>query len=142
MRAIIAGSRHITNYNHVKNLINNTVNLLWTNRKIGITEIVSGGAKGVDKLGERWAEENGLPVKRFPARWDDLSVPNVFVKINSYGKKYNARAGLDRNESMAQYADILIAIWDGKSKGTKDMIDRAKKHGLVEITYRLERRIV
>ena len=77
-------------------------------------EIVSGTAAGADTLGERYAQEKGYEVKKFPAQWD------------LYGKS----AGYKRNQQMAEYADGLIAFWDGKSKGTKHMIDIANKMGL------------
>ena len=88
--------------------------------------IVSGTANGADKFGEQYAEEYGLKLSRFPADWDKL------------GK----RAGYVRNETMAKFAiedgnnGILVAFWDGKSKGTKHMIELAKKYKLeVHIVY-------
>ena len=78
------------------------------------TEIVSGGAKGADRVGEYVAQFFGLPVKQFIPDWDGL------------GK----RAGFVRNAEMAANADALLAFWDGKSKGTKHMIDEATKKGL------------
>ena len=98
MKVIIAGSRTITDYNVVFSAIRNS--------GYKITEVVSGGAKGVDRLGERYAHENGIPVKRFLPDWREL------------GKA----AGPVRNADMAEYADALIAIWDGKSAGTRHMI--------------------
>ncbi len=86
-----------------------------------IIEIISGTARGADKLGERFAKEYNLRIKKFPANWD------------LYGKK----AGYLRNIQMAEYAKnnsdlgVLIAFWDGNSKGTKHMIDIAKKHELL-----------
>ncbi|MAT51550.1 MAG: hypothetical protein CMK32_10245 [Porticoccaceae bacterium] len=74
-----------------------------------ITEVVSGKARGADSEGERWANENGIPVKGFPADW------------GAHGKA----AGPIRNQQMADYAEQLIAFWDGKSSGTRDMIRRA-----------------
>lgn len=65
-------------------------------------------------MGEGWAKRKGIPVKRFPADW------------NQYGR----RAGPLRNREMARYADALIAIWDGKSRGTRSMIDEALREGL------------
>lgn len=72
-----------------------------------ITEIVSGCAKGADSLGEEWALEANKPVKRFPAEWH----------------KYKKAAGPIRNMQMGDYADQLIAFWDGESKGTQHMIN-------------------
>jgi hypothetical protein len=106
MRTIIAGSRGITCLQAVRDAVNSAP---WT-----ITEVVSGTARGVDRLGEKWADENGLSVTRFPANWD------------THGR----RAGYLRNEQMANYAEALLALWDGESKGTKHMIDIAVAKGL------------
>ena len=83
-------------------------------------EIVSGTANGADKLGEKYANDNGYPIKQFSANWD----------------KYGKSAGYKRNAQMADYADTLIAFWDGKSRGTKHMIDLAKRGNLkVKVSY-------
>ena len=78
-------------------------------------EIVSGGARGADRYGEIFAGTNKLKLTKFPAKW------------NEYGKS----AGYKRNKQMAEYADMLIAIWDGSSRGTKHMIDLATERGLI-----------
>lgn len=75
-----------------------------------VAEIVSGTARGVDQLGEEWADEHGIPVERFPADWD------------THGRA----AGPIRNEEMAKYADALVAIHVDESRGTADMIDTAR----------------
>jgi hypothetical protein len=106
MRTIIAGSRGITDYL--------AVCLACKKCGWGITEVVSGGAKGVDRMGERWANEHGVPIRQFIPDWVDL------------GKG----AGFIRNKAMAGYAVALIAIWDGESRGTKHMIDTAMEFGL------------
>ena len=105
MRVIIAGSRGITDYEEVKKAVNAS--------GFNITEVVSGKARGVDTLGEQWADENGIPVKPFPAKW---------------GRGMNA--GHIRNGEMAEYAHALIALWDGKSTGTADMIKKAHAKNL------------
>lgn len=99
MKVIVSGSRSIISYDLVAKVLDEYVN--------SITMLVSGDAQGVDKLSQRWADENDIQVKLFPANWD----------------KYGKSAGMIRNKEMAEYADYLIAIWDGKSKGTKGMID-------------------
>ena len=79
---------------------------------------ICGEAKGADSLGKKWAEENNIEVKNYPADWD----------------KNGKAAGHIRNEEMAQESDFIVAFWDGKSKGTKNMIDnclRLKKSILV-----------
>ena len=77
-------------------------------------EIVSGGARGADALGERYARERGYALKVFPADW----------------KKWGRAAGPIRNRQMADYADALIAFWDGQSSGTRDMIGKAEEKRL------------
>lgn len=104
MKTIIAGSRTFADY----------VMLHRECMQHPITEVVSGGAPGADRLGERWAEARALPVTKFPA---DRS-------------KHGRKAGPIRNEKMARYAEALVAFWDGESKGTKNMIDLALKYGL------------
>lgn len=98
-------------------------------------EIVSGKADGADKLGEKFAEFFDIKVKPFPADWDNLDVDPCVVKHNNNGKPYNALAGYIRNKQMLDYAleeenGLLVAFWDGKSKGTKSMIELAEKAGL------------
>ncbi len=100
MKIIVAGSRQLDSrlYQH------RVPKLLW---RIPPTELVCGMAKGPDTWGYDYGKENKIPVIEFPARWD------------LFGK----RAGFLRNQEMATYADLLIAFWDGTSKGTKHMID-------------------
>jgi len=106
MKTIVAGSREITDYQKVHDAI---FSAPWI-----ITEVVSGGARGVDALGEQAAAAFGIPVKVFPADWVNLKFA----------------AGPIRNRQMAEYSDALIAIWDGVSKGTADMIRQARAHRL------------
>ena len=129
MKTIIAGSRNIKEYSIVKQAI----------RQSGfeITEVVSGMAPGVDSLAEDWAIENNIEISPYPAQWEDLTLTPCYVKYNKFGKPYNVLAGHNRNEQMAKYADALIAIWDGKSPGTKNMIELAKKYNLKIYIYNL-----
>lgn len=108
MKVIIAGSRDFTDYERLKQHMFLLLKDAW-----GPVEIVSGTARGTDKMGERYAEENNIPVKKFPADWE----------------KFGKRAGFRRNWEMAQYADFLVAFWDGQSKGTKHMMDVWAKTG-------------
>lgn len=105
MKTIIAGSRGINDYNVVCSAIKFS--------GFDITEVVSGGARGIDKLGEQWAIENNIKIVQFIPDWD-------------IGKS----AGIIRNKEMAKYADALVCIWDGVSSGSKHMIQYAKKCGL------------
>jgi hypothetical protein len=107
-KVIIAGGRNIKDYNLVVAAIEESG---WKDQ---ITEVVSGGADGVDKLGERWAMDNLLYVRRFNADW----------------KRWGNRAGPIRNLEMAKYADALILVWDGESKGSKSMKRHAENEGI------------
>jgi len=106
MKVIIAGSRSITSYRLAEEAV--------AASGFEITEVVSGTARGVDRLGELWAARHGVPVTRFPADW------------GAYGKQ----AGFVRNADMAEYADALVALWDGGSRGTQHMINLARGAGL------------
>lgn len=124
MYAIIAGSRLLTKDEVFAVLADCPISCK-------ITNVISGKApSGGDYWGEKWAIEHNIPVIPFPANWDNIDAPNAIVKINSNGKPYNARAGFDRNQAMAEFAAVnngcLIAIYKGKSSGTRDMVKRAK----------------
>ena len=107
-RVVVAGCRDYTNYEEAKEYIDSCLsNICKENTVI----IVSGGAKGADSLGERYARENGLEIERYPADWE------------AFGRS----AGPRRNRQMAEICDCVICFWDGKSKGTKSMIDCAKQ---------------
>jgi hypothetical protein len=108
MKIIIAGGRTFNDYALLCQNCNKTLSLQTE------IEIVSGTANGADKLGERYAQERGYKLKPFPADWE----------------KYKKSAGYIRNKEMAEYADVLIVFWDGKSKGTKHMIDLARENKL------------
>jgi len=110
MRVIIAGSRGITQ----PSLVLFAVRKAEIKYGITITEVVSGHARGVDRLGERYAAERGIRIRVFEAQW----------------KRFGRSAGHIRNRAMAEYADALIALWDGVSRGTSDMISRATERGL------------
>ena len=70
----------------------------------------------------------GIPIKPFPAKWDDLEAPGAVIRVNSWGKKYNAKAGIDRNAEMIEEADA-VALFPG-GKGTRDTHRRAIARGL------------
>lgn len=116
MVTIIAGSREIRDYDRVAAAIQASG---WANQ---ITEVVSGRAIGVDRLGERWAREHGIPIKEF--------------KVTQADWRHLGRgAGCVRNREMAQYAAqfpgaALILVWDGDSTGSANMLSEAKLAGL------------
>jgi hypothetical protein len=144
MRIIIAGGRTFNDFLFLKTEVIKVfkqLKLEYPDTKKEDIEIISGCANGADKNGELFAEQYNFKVARFPAAWDDLNASPCLIKTNSYGKRYNSLAGRNRNLKMAEYAKqdngILIAFWDGKSPGTKGMIDIARKLGLriFEIRY-------
>lgn len=90
------------------------------------TEVACGLAPGADELGRAWANERGVTVVPFPAAWGDLDAPGAVVRYRHDGSAYNAKAGFDRNKDMGEWADAGIGIWDGRSRGTKSMIDILK----------------
>ena len=106
MRTIIAGSRTITDPSLVARAV--------AESGFEISMVLSGAARGVDHLGAEWARERGVPVQSFPADW----------------KRLGRGAGPARNQAMVTQADALIAIWDGRSPGTRDVIERARAGGL------------
>lgn len=124
MKVIIAGSRTATMANVLKAIS-------YCPFIKDATEIVSGKAPGADKHGETWAESAGIPVKPFPADWDNITIPGAVVRKRGDGTPYNAAAGPMRNGQMARYADALLLVWDGKSKGSEDMWRRAKEQDLI-----------
>ncbi len=135
MKLIIAGSRSITDYAAVREAVIRSG--LWVLHKHEL-EIVSGMAGGVDTLGEEFARKNGLVLHRRPAKWGDIDVTGAVVRKRYDGKLYNAVAGHWRNEEMAQESKALVAVWDGVSTGTQDMIKRAYKHKLFVYVYNLK----
>lgn len=110
-RVIIAGTRSFNDYELLRDSCNN---LLSEKQRTHTVVVISGTARGADQMGERYARERGFQLRRFPADWEQ------------YGKS----AGHIRNAKMADNADALIAFWDGESKGTKNMIDNARRKGL------------
>lgn len=114
IKIIIAGSRDFEDYELLKRFCDSII------EKLALTDvqIVSGGCSGADYLGEQYALERGHKLVNILPNWE------------LHGKA----AGPIRNREMAQYADILIAFWDGKSRGTKSMIDEASKASLVIYT--------
>jgi hypothetical protein len=103
MKVAVIGSRTFNSYESVVNVLS----------KINITEIISGGAKGADSLGERYAKDNDIPTQIFLPDWQ------------THGKK----AGFLRNTQIIEACEMVVAFWDGESRGTKDSLDKAEKLG-------------
>jgi predicted Rossmann fold nucleotide-binding protein DprA/Smf involved in DNA uptake len=102
MKTAIIGSRSIEDY----------ALLLQAIEGMTITEVISGGAAGVDKMAERYAKEQGLPLTIIRPDW-----------------RKGKEAGPMRNQKIVELADQVLALWDGRSKGTTDTIRRTKKAG-------------
>ena len=107
-RLIVAGGRNFNDYSIVEYTLDCLIYAEYDDKRV---EIVSGMAKGADKLGVRFAESNDIPLHKFPADW----------------KRFPRMAGFIRNEQMGNFADALVAFWDGESNGTRHMIEYMKK---------------
>lgn len=109
MKLIVSGSRSIADYETVKNAIDNLVN-----QGISITAIIEGTSRGVDRLASRYAQVHDIENIRVPADW----------------KTYHKAAGPIRNRNMLEMGDALLALWDGASRGTMNMIKAATRKGI------------
>lgn len=107
---VVAGSRDYNNYYEAKEYIDCCISRISKNYKL---IFASGGCRGADLIGERYAVENGFQIKRYMPDW----------------QKYGKRAGPLRNKQMADDGDYFICFWDGQSRGTKSMIDFVIKSG-------------
>lgn len=99
----VIGSRNFSEYQIVKQALDKI------KHKVNI--IVSGGAKGPDSFGEYWANNNSIQTLIFKPNWT----------------KFGKGAGFIRNRHIIENCDVVLAFWDGKSRGTKMSIDLAKK---------------
>jgi len=120
MKLIVAGSRSIDDYDLITKRISSILLKECPNNKV--THLISGRASGPDKIGEYWASLIGVPIIYMPADWD----------------QYKKAAGSIRNAEMAKICDFAIIFWDGKSKGTQNMIFNMKKVNkpyIVEVIY-------
>jgi len=111
MKVAVIGSRTFNDYELVKETLT----------KLDITLLVSGGAKGADSLGERYASENNITTLIFKPDWG----------------RHGRGAGMVRNTDIVKNSDIVVAFWDGSSKGTLDSIRKVEKlnKGLMIIKY-------
>ena len=114
-RMIVAGSRSAE-----KHQVYEAIEKCPYKDKIDL--VVSGCALGADTHGMTWARENKRHIRRMPAEW----------------KTHGRAAGMIRNREMAENADGLIAIWDGRSPGTQNMIQTAKRFGLPVFVMNLQ----
>ena len=108
-RVVVAGSREYLNYTEAEKFIDACISKIKNEYEL---IFISGGCRGADKLGERYAKEHNFKIEYYLAEWD----------------KYGKKAGIMRNEIMAKRGDFVICFWDGKSKGTKSMIRYAEEN--------------
>lgn len=106
MRVLVSGSRSISDPALVEQAI--------TESGFPITTLLSGGARGVDRMAEAWAERHGIPIERIKPDW----------------KRHGRGAGFKANEALISRAEAVVAIWDGVSKGTKSVLELAKSSKL------------
>ena len=102
-RVAVVGCRHYENDCEAKEYIDFCISEI---RKKYTLIFVSGGCRGADSLGERYAAENGFETEIYPAVWG----------------KYGRAAGPKRNKKIAEISDYIICFWDGKSRGTKSLL--------------------
>jgi hypothetical protein len=116
MKIAVVGSRSFNDYGYMQARLD----ALYITVKDSLNiELVSGGARGADELAERYAEERKVMMLVYPADWD----------------KYGKSAGYRRNQQIVDYAEMVVAFWDGESKGTKHSIDLAVKQNKQVLIY-------
>jgi len=111
VRVLMAGTRSITDPAILEAAIRDS--------RFEITEVVCSDAPGVDALASVWAKANKVPVTRFKERWT----------------RYGRASGAFRNQNMHEYADALLAVWDGQSIATGNVIKMAESRGLKVFVY-------
>lgn len=120
IKIAVSGSRHFHDYTFVSGFLDAFIAKVSRNGRA--VELVSGGASGVDTLAERYAEERGYPLHRFPADW----------------KQFGRAAGPIRNKQMAEESDILVAFLSPNSRGTANMINQMNKAGKLYFVVPIE----
>lgn len=104
MKLAIVGSRSFDNERLAYKLLDVTA------KHLGVDLVVSGGAHGADMIGEAWARSRGIAVQIHKPDWD----------------RHGKSAGFIRNADIVHDADIVFALWDGKSRGTLDTLRKAE----------------
>lgn len=118
MKVAVIGGRDFNDYDRLKRILD----------IYPITVVVSGAADGADTLGAKYSREVlGKKPEEYPALWDDLTVEPCVIKQRKDGSSYNVLAGMNRNTDIVNNCQMVVAFWNGASKGTKDSIDKAKK---------------
>lgn len=131
-RTIIAGSRSFPNEDRARTRAEERSQQGVTRRAffaalenaqhsgLVITQVVSGGARGIDRLGEEWGSLHKIPVRQFIPDWEGI-----------LGK----RAGFARNREMTEYAHAAVLFWDGASSGTRNTLEESTRRGLALFLY-------
>jgi hypothetical protein len=110
-KVVVAGGRDFQDYRTLNRKLDK---ILSSKRDTHEIIIISGNARGVDRMGETYARKRGYKTEVYPADW------------NKWGKA----AGPRRNAQMAKAADAVVVFWDGHSRGTSSMIGEARKNKL------------
>jgi len=150
-RIILCGSRNFNNYKLFKNVADHVVGRWqWNGFFLDAREVelLNCGGKGADALSEKWGKSYGFMVKSFIPQWDNLEDGFVSIKVNSLGKEYNVLARSNSNQELLDHAldgdapeNIrILAFYQGKSTGSKDMIRIAKKAGMQHWIWDNEKR--
>lgn len=114
MKLAVIGSRDFTNYAEMRDALDKIA------QHIDIDLIISGRARGADLLAERYAKERNIQTLIFPADWE----------------KHGRKAGIVRNYDIIRNCDMVVAFWDGKSKGTAHSISVAREQKKKVLIYR------
>lgn len=116
-KLVVAGSRSFADFDR----LSADLDYLLSQKSPDDVEIVSGGAAGADALAERYARSRGLAFRAFPADW----------------RRWGKLAGPIRNRQMADYGSAVVVYWDGRSRGSADMISSASAAGLRVVVRRV-----
>lgn len=119
-RLLVFGGRDYRDIRRVQEVLDAAI------ERLGLTVVVHGAAPGADSLAAEWAASRGMPDDPYPADWFDLSHPNARIKRRRDGLKYDASAGVRRNQKMLDEGRPDVAIGFPGGKGTRDMLSRCR----------------
>jgi len=132
----IVGSKSFTDFNKLEEVI------LRIYDKDSLSSVISGGAKGADKLAYEFAKKHNIKCVEKLADWSNLEVPHCKVSHKEDGEPFNLWAGFNRNDEVIAESDEIIAFWNGKSGGTNDVIKKCNKIGkTLRVYYYLENKL-